>query len=197
MDAQQEAWDRLYGAQGRLWRGITDLGWTDIAPGMKVLDLGCGNGKTAAALLESGADVTGLDFSSEAVASCERLFGAKAEFLQGDVRTLPFPDEAFDRVLAFHVLEHLSEEDFPRGLSEAARVLRKGGRLYLKCFAEEDMRSSGRKEDVRNGIRYRYLSEEDILAASGDLRVESVRLVEEPTRFGTVRRRYECILVRP
>ncbi|MBQ2485849.1 MAG: hypothetical protein II518_02160 [Candidatus Methanomethylophilus sp.] len=72
-------------------------------------------------------------------------------------------------------------------------MLRPGGRLYFRCFAEGDMRSDGKKEDVRNGILYRYLSEEDILSAFSGSEKVSVRLCEDPTRFGTVRRRFECI----
>ncbi len=193
MESQQEAWDSLYRGQDRPWRGVADISWMDISAGDRVLELGCGNGKTAEALLEKGAVVTGLDFSQAAVDSCISRYGGKASFVQGDVRSLPFPDSSFDAVVAVHVLEHLAEEEFPGAVSESLRVLRPGGRFYFRCFAEGDMRSDGKKEDVRNGIRYRYLSEEDILRAFSGAERISLRLCEDPTRFGTVRRRFECI----
>ena len=193
MESQQEAWDSLYRGQDRPWRGVADISWMDIRNGDHVLELGCGNGKTAEALLEMGAVVTSLDFSQAAVESCISRYGGKASFVQGDVRRLPFPDSSFDAVVAVHVLEHLAEEEFLGAVSEAFRVLRPGGRFYFRCFAEGDMRSDGKKEDVRNGILYRYLSEEDILSAFSGSEKVSVRLCEDPTRFGTVRRRFECI----
>ena len=54
MEGQQEAWDSLYRGQDRPWRGVADISWTEIRPGDRVLELGCGNGKTAEALLERG-----------------------------------------------------------------------------------------------------------------------------------------------
>lgn len=194
MDVQKEAWEKLYRGQPRAWRGVADIRWISVGPGDRVLDLGCGNGKTSAALMESGAAVTGADFSEAAVESCRRLFGGRGTFAVADARDLPFADGSFDSLVAVHVLEHVPEADVRKAVSEIGRVVRKGGRIYLRCFAEGDMRSEGKKEDLRNGILYRYFSEKDVLELFGDYTTVSMELVEEPTRFGTVRRRWECIL---
>lgn len=194
MDAQKEAWECLYSGQSRPWRGVADISWTDIGKDEKVLDLGCGNGKSTAALLERGAVVTGADFSEAAIESCRKNYGERARFEVADVRCLPFENEEFDSVLAVHVLEHVPEEDMAMAFSEVMRVLCNNGTLYLQCFAEGDMRSDGKKEDVRNGILYRYFSESDVelmFCCASEL---STELIEEPTRFGTVRRRLHCII---
>lgn len=195
-DAQREAWDRLYSSQGRPWRGVADVSWTGIAPGSRVLDLGCGNGKTAEALMDLGCSVTGADFSEGAVASCRRLLGHRAEFVVADCRDLPFADGSFDAVAAFHVLEHIPAGDLGGAVSEILRVTVPGGRVCVRCFAEGDMRSGGRKEDVRNGILYRYFSEDEIRGAFREAEAVSVRAAEDRTRFGTVRRRLESVFLK-
>ena len=193
MNGQREAWDALYSTQGRPWRGVTEISWTGVTPGMKVLDLGCGNGKTSEALLDIGAEVTGIDFSQPAVDSCINRFGDMARFVCGDVCKLPFDDNGFDAVFAFHVLEHLTEPELETAVSEIGRVLRPGGRVCLKCFAEGDMRSEGKAESVRNGILYRYLTEEQVRSVFSDFDMGSFMPVTEKTRFGTYRKRFECV----
>ncbi len=172
---------------------MTEISWTGVVSGMKVLDLGCGNGKTSEALLDIGAEVTGIDFSQPAVDSCISRFGDSACFVCGDVCRLPFDDNEFDAVFAFHVLEHLTEPELKIAVSEIGRVLRPGGRLCLKCFAEGDMRSEGKAESVRNGILYRYFSEELVRSVFSCFEVGSFTPVTEKTRFGTYRKRFECV----
>src|SRR5207247_4047728 len=55
--------------------------------------------------------------------------GLDGEFLLGDVRQMPLPDESFEFVYAGGVVEHF--RDTPRAIAEMARVLRPGGRLLL------------------------------------------------------------------
>ena len=196
MDCYRDAWEELYASQGRPWRGMADISWMGIQPGEKVLDLGCGNGKTSEALLNAGASVTGVDYSASAVESCVRRLGERAVFEVADVRDLPFADEAFDSVVSVHVLEHVPAYDIGKAAEEVLRVLRKGGRLYFICFAEGDMRSGGKKEDVRNGILYRYLSEGEVRSLFPDSDISDLVLLEEPTRFGTVRRRFRCVVTK-
>ena len=196
MDRYQEAWESLYSGQSRPWRGVADIAWMSVSAGDRVLDLGCGNGKTSAALIERGADVTGIDFSPSAVESCKRIFGEKGTFLEADVRSLPFADGSFDIVVSVHVIEHVPESDISKASEEIVRVLRTGGTLYLRCFAEGDMRSEGKREDVRNGILYRYFTEDDIRTVFPTMEVISLDRTEKPTRFGTVRCRLQAVLRR-
>lgn len=196
-EEDREAWERLYASNGRQWRGSADVAFVRAAPGERILELGCGNGKTARALADAGAKVTGVDFSPSAVAECRRLLGDRAEFIEADVRELPFGDASFDKAVAFHVLEHLPEEDVPDAISEIHRVLVPHGFLYLRLFAEGDLRSGGKKEDVRNGIRYRYWSPEDVVSCfGGGWELVSLNEVETPTRFAGPRRRLEAVIRR-
>ena len=89
------------------------------------LDAGCGEGFVARRVLGALPTVrlTGCDVSPGAL-EVARGATAEADFVAGSVTALPFPDDAFDVVGCFEVLEHLPG-DLPRqALTELARVAR-------------------------------------------------------------------------
>lgn len=91
----------------------------------RCLDVGCGRGQFAEWMRDAlGAEVVAVD-QSQRMVDLTRARGIEA--LVGDVRALPFPDGAFDCVLAAWMLFHVKEVD--EALAEIARVLRPGGRL--------------------------------------------------------------------
>lgn len=159
-----------------------------------VVELGCGNGKTAIALIEMGYRVTGVDFSKSAIDMCSEIKG-DAEFVCSRVDSLPFDDDSFDGALAFHVLEHLDDKELADTVSELRRVVRDGGHILIKAFSRNDMRSEkGESIDentfVRgNGIRYHYFTEEELIDALRPMQCASISTVDEATRFGTTRSR--------
>jgi SAM-dependent methyltransferase len=100
-----------------------------VAAGDRVLDLGCGDGAFAAALLDAGCAVTMADVAEEALRRARtRAPGAEAVKL-ADGGPLPFAEDAFDAVWAGEVLEHVA--DVVGLLAEVRRVLRWGGRLLV------------------------------------------------------------------
>ena len=98
-----------------------------FAPGDRVIDLGCGSGRSILWNAASGAAFTGVDvspfFAHEARAT--------ADLALADLRQLPFADGAFTKAYALDVLEHLSPEALDAMLAEAARVLAPGGALFV------------------------------------------------------------------
>ncbi|MEU6323443.1 class I SAM-dependent methyltransferase [Streptomyces sp. NPDC047009] len=99
----------------------------DVA-GRRILDAGCGSGPLFAALRDRGAVVTGIDASAGMLALARRRLGEDAALHVVDLGApLPFPDGAFDDVVASLVLHYL--EDWGPTLAEIRRVLRPGGRL--------------------------------------------------------------------
>ncbi|MFH0713092.1 MAG: class I SAM-dependent methyltransferase [Candidatus Micrarchaeota archaeon] len=159
------AWEKEYRAKGKLWRGVGDSFDFALLPrGCKVLELGCGDGKTLSSLVSRGFKVTGIDISPSAVELAKEKVGKKAKLIVGDVCDLPFAANSFDAVVAVHVLDHLSEKERKVAVSEIQRVLKKGGVLFFEGFSKQDFRFAKGIEIERNTFRrgnnvwYHYFS---------------------------------------
>lgn len=101
----------------------------DVA-GRRILDAGCGAGPLCAALRDRGAVVTGIDKSAGMLELARRRLGPDVDLRAADLADpLPFPDEAFDDVMASLVLHYL--EDWGPTLAELRRVLTPKGRLIV------------------------------------------------------------------
>ena len=134
-------WEEEYLCKGAVWGGAVHH-LPVLSQGSRVLELGCGNGKTLSAMIGRRWNVTAIDFSSRA-AAMSRMNGTlqKAEVCVADARHLPFAPDRFDAVFAIHILSHLHKTDRTRAVAEAIRVLKNGGLLYFSGFSTEDFRS--------------------------------------------------------
>ena len=108
--------------------------------GARLLDIGCGLGREAFPLADSGFDVVGIDISREVVSQVRQLSEEKGygiPFVLYDGKKLPFPDGSFDVVLIWaQTFGLLYGEAFRRDyLSECWRVLKTGG---LFSFSAHD-----------------------------------------------------------
>jgi SAM-dependent methyltransferase len=105
--------------------------------GRKVLDLGCGAGRTTHFLREMGATVTGVDLAAKLVSAARERF-PDIEFRVGDMAALEFAAASFDLVLvSFNSLDYLHPKEVRlRGLREFWRVLLPGGAL---CFSHHNL----------------------------------------------------------
>ena len=134
------AWDTDYASRGKLWGGSSSS-LPDLPPGSKVLELGCGNGKSLGAMSAKGWDVTGIDFSLPAVGMCRRILGPGIpDVVAADSRILPFRTGAFDAVFAFHVLGHMLVGDRVKSAAEIVRVLGQSGTFHFRAFSVADLR---------------------------------------------------------
>jgi SAM-dependent methyltransferase len=99
-----------------------------LAPGTRLLDVGCGSGEFCELAAARGAEVSGIDAAQGMLAVARRRVPA-ADLRAGPMERLPWPDGAFDAVAAFNALQFAA--DFRAALAEAARVARSGGHVAI------------------------------------------------------------------
>jgi SAM-dependent methyltransferase len=107
----------------------------DARAGSRLLDVATGPGFVAAAALERGAMVVGVDFSATVVALARQLYPA-IDFREGDAEDLAFADESFDAVAMNYGVPHLGRPE--RAFAETWRVLAPGGRFAFSVWVKPD-----------------------------------------------------------
>ena len=129
-----------------------------LPPRARVLDLGCGDGVPISQfLVREGFDVTALDSSSEMVARYRAHFPSVPIRCERAQEAL-FPAEAFEAVVAWGVLFHLSEAEQEAVVWRVSGWLKPGGRLLFTSGELE-----GVSEGEMDGVTFQYAS----LGASG------------------------------
>jgi SAM-dependent methyltransferase len=122
-DNENNAWNAYY-------ERPAILSMVGDVKGRRVLDAGCGGGAHAAALLDQGAILTGIDSSAALLQIAQDRLGGRARLLLADLNNvLPFEDGAFDLILSSLVMHYLPDWTLP--LSEFNRLLSDGGRLVF------------------------------------------------------------------
>jgi len=115
-----------------------DAKMLDAVAGKTVLDVGCGDGRFTIKIAEHAKNVMGLDFSEKAISQAqtnlEKSGRTNVKFRLADALNLPFVDETFDVLLS----RRGPLTDSMRTLSEAHRVLKKGGQLMEITIGERD-----------------------------------------------------------
>ena len=112
------------------------LSHVDVGRGFRILDVGCGGGRTIETLAAMAPEghVSGVDYSAASVAVARERNAAsiakgQVDIQQASVSKLPFPDSRLDLVTA--VETHYYWPDLPHDLREIMRVLAPGGTLLI------------------------------------------------------------------
>ncbi|HET9325026.1 MAG TPA: methyltransferase domain-containing protein [Gaiellaceae bacterium] len=171
-------YDELRPQDAAWWELFDVLAREGDLVGRRVLDVGCGTGRWAAALAERGSRVWAIDPSPEMVEQARRR-GVRAKVAQAE--SLPFKEGWFERallVLVVHVL------DRPRVFGELRRVLADEGRVAIATFDRrhfDDYYLNPYFPSLADIDRARFPTSEDLIAeleATGfQARVHDVELV--------------------
>ncbi len=127
-----------------------------LAPGSRVLEVGCGTGTNACYLAEKyGCSVVGIDVAEQMVAQAtrraeERGLADRVSFRVGDAYALDFPDASFDAVVTVFVSQFLDPQ---RAFPGFNRVLKTGGHLGINELYRADDVPPEARERVDSSIR--------------------------------------------
>ena len=138
------------------------LALLDLSQPRTVLDVGFGQGRTAAVLLSNGHHVIGVDASPTMVkqatsrnrAACRQ---GRAILRHGDGIAIPFPDDTADAAICAHTIYFMP--DPPATIADIARVLRPGGSLVIACRTSDTPAPAWMDPDV-----YRIPAAAEIIA---------------------------------
>jgi len=133
----------------------------------KILDVGYGNGIVVKKLIDAGADVFGIDYSTAGVIAAKKLC-ENSRIIKASTTHLPFRKEIFDKIFSLSTMEYLAENDLEMCLRDVKRVLKQDGvvlihipnpwgelvnRLYKKVFRKGS--SSSKSKTLKSNKRVR------------------------------------------
>ena len=116
----------------------------ELKPGMKVLELGCGDGtlwNVDRDKIPEQTEIVVSDISDGMLRDARRTIGAddsRFRFRVFDAGRIPYDEDSFDLVIANHVLFYC--EDIPKVCKEVKRVLKPGGRFVCSTYGNDHMR---------------------------------------------------------
>lgn len=103
----------------------------------KALDIGAAGGGNTQVLSENGLDATALEFDDSGIQIC-KFRGV--QFIQGDAREIPIENDTLDAVIAFDLLEHVTEDYLV--VKEMHRTLKRGGTMIIAVPTGKDLWSA-------------------------------------------------------
>ena len=169
-----------------------------------ILDLGSGLGRHSILFAKYGFEVTATDISEDGLdflREWQKKEDVDIQCRQADMKKLPFADNAFDCIFAYHSISHCDTDGIKQILSEIKRVLKPGGRIFCTLcsketwsFAEADfphidenslIKTDGPEKDVPHF--YVNLADIQRLFSEFGLVLERVRHIDDCFYNGAVR----------
>lgn len=128
---------------------------------LNILNVGAATGRSSE-MLESFGQIQSIEYDQPSYQFCRDVLKMKID--QGSITELPYPDNAYDCVCAFDVVEHV--EDHQKAISELFRVCKPGGKIFITVPAFMSLWSN---HDVVNHHFRRYRKQQmlDLFSANG------------------------------
>jgi ubiquinone/menaquinone biosynthesis C-methylase UbiE len=175
---------------GRMYRRRVELCLAECRGGDSILEVGFGSGLTFLNLSGMYKKIYGLDLSCDVneVIQVFAPLGIHPDLRNGNVLDMPYPENQFDTVLLFSILEHLKPEELDRALREVKRVLKPGGQIVYGVPVERPLMVAMFALLGYNIRKYHFSTENDV-AAGARKHFEQVRVIpmkSTPILFGNV-----------
>ena len=109
-----------------------------ITPDAKVLEVGCGDGRSIFDILPVTKNITGIDHDDKAIADAKNNFSSypSIKILKADATKLSFENEKFDFVVCMTTFANFADNKFII-LEEMKRVLKNSGKIIISVFSED------------------------------------------------------------
>ena len=102
-----------------------------VLEGRRIVDIGSGAGEIGRSLADAGAWVTGVECSPSQLKLARAKTNRNCRLVTGVGQALPLEDSVFEASVFFNSLHHVPQEEMLNALSEAARVVKTGGLVYV------------------------------------------------------------------
>jgi bifunctional enzyme CysN/CysC len=153
---------------------------------IRLLEVGCGNGRDSFHFAKRGHHVVGIDPSGAAVAACARDVPQEAstrtQFLQADAPAFAACGETFDAIYCRFVLHAMPLAEEKETLGAMHKVLRPNGRVYIECRSINDPRARVGEiisaTERFDGHYRRFIVQEDLVARVKEAGLHVVSCVE-------------------
>jgi len=143
-----------------------------VNPKSRILDIGCGTGKTTSKLINYLSDdgyYYGTDIASQAIEFCKKHYNRKNfKFLQNDFEKIPIKTKKFDFIFFFSVFTHIYPEEILTYLKECQRLLDENGVIFADILISSKTKdhSGDRGRLLYNELFFKTLVEKSNLKAS-------------------------------
>lgn len=171
---------------------------------INLLDLGTGLGRHAVYFSKQGFNVSAMDISDYAIDylknwAIKENVSINAEV--GDMLCLPYPDQSFDCIFAYHVISHTDSIGLKKIIAEIERVLRPNGEVYLSLCSKESTEFTEKRfpmldkntlisqDELEKGIPHFYADMNDLKELLTNFQVELIKHTEYYYDFNNKNRR--------
>lgn len=189
------------------WNNIEDNFWQEPADDIyyflrrwkkegysQILDLGCGIGRHSILFSENGFSVTGYDLSESGLNKLNLYAkdkGFQIKTVLGDIRYLPFVNEYFDCIIAYHSMYHTDTPGMECVIKEIERVMKKNGEIYASFISKNTYSYSApeckkvdenvrlKKEEDGNILPHYFVDYKDIKLLLSNFEIIKVKQVED------------------